>query len=185
MIGRYTTNEHAKSESHREAERHGLKKGFPQGGSISIIRLPDKRVIDSQHIKTRLFWEDNLPSTIGARTILTLTDSPTEVTHIPTKARHDKDDISRHLQKQHRETLNYIITTSRYLTDIRTTLETDVRVERGMILTELGGWVLIDKHENENGRISMMILEYETFHGEFQGEQSRTGRKYTTQLKRL
>ena len=182
---RYTTNEHAKSESHREAERRGLKKGFPQGRSISIIRLPDKRVIDSQDDKTRLFWEDNLPSTIAARTILTLTDSPTEITHIPTKARHDKDDISRHLQKQHRETLNYIITTSRYLTDIRTTLETDVRVERGMILTELGGWVLIDKHENENGRISMMILEYETFHGEFQYEQSRTGRKYTTRLDRL
>ena len=31
----------------------------------------------------------------------------------------------------------------------------------------------------------MMILEYETYHGEFQSEQSRTGRKYTTKLERL
>ena len=31
-----------------------------------------------------------------------------------------------------------------------------------MILTELGGWVLIDKHENENSKISMTIMEHVT-----------------------
>ena len=182
---RYITNELAKPESHRKAEKIGLTKGFPEGRSITIIRLPDKRVTETQDDKTRIFWEDNLPSTIGTRTILTLTDSPTKITHIPTKGRYDQDDINRHLKKQHRESLNHITTTSRYWTDIETTLQTDVRVERGMILTELGGWVLIDKHENENARISMNILEHETYHGEFPGEQARTGRKYTTDLTRL
>ena len=147
--------------------------------------MPDKRVTKTQDDMTRIFWEDNLPSTIGARTILTLADKPTKITHIPTKGKYDQGDIYRHLQKRHRESLNHITTTSRYWTDIETTLQTGVRVERGMILTELGGWVLIDKHENENARISMNILEYETYHGEFPGEQARTGRKYTTDLARL
>jgi hypothetical protein len=133
----------------------------------------------------KIYWTDNLPSAIGARTILTITDKPTKTTHIPTKAKYDKDDISRHLQKKNRETLNYITTTSRYVTDIDTTLETNVRVERGMILTELGGWVLIDKHENENGRNSMMIMEHETFNGNFLEGEYRTGHRYTERINRL
>jgi hypothetical protein len=108
---RYITNELAKPESHRKAEKIGLTKGFPEGKSITIIRLPDKRVTETQDDKTRILWEDNLPSTIGTRTILTLTDSPTKITHIPTKGRYDQDDINRHLKKQHRESLNHITTT--------------------------------------------------------------------------
>ena len=69
---RYISHESAKSKSHREAERWGLKKGFPQGKSLSITRIPDSRAVDSQHNKTRIYWVDNLPSAIGARTILTL-----------------------------------------------------------------------------------------------------------------
>jgi hypothetical protein len=81
--------------------------------------------------------------------------------------------------------MDYITTTSRYMTDIEPTLEKDVRVERGMILTEIGGWVLIDKHENENGRNSMMIMEHETYHGDFQVNEYRTGHRYTAKLNRL
>jgi hypothetical protein len=66
------------------------------------------------------------------------------------------------------------------MTDIETTLKTDVRVERGMILTELGGWVLIDKHENENSKIGMTIMEYLTMNSDFQSNEYRTGQKYTT-----
>jgi hypothetical protein len=51
------------------------------------------------------------------------------------------------------------MTTSRYYTSIETTQTTRVRVEKGMVLTELGGWVLIDKDENENGRITMAIMK--------------------------
>jgi hypothetical protein len=49
-----------------------------------------------------------------------------------------------------------------------------------MILTELGGWVLIDKHENENSKISMTIMEHVTYNSDFQHKEYRTGHKYTT-----
>jgi hypothetical protein len=55
-------------------------KGFPQGEIMSITRIPDIRAKDSQHNKTRIYWADNLPSAIGARTILTLTDRPAKTT---------------------------------------------------------------------------------------------------------
>ena len=56
------------------------------------------------------------------------------------------------------------------MTDIETALKKDVRVERGMILTELGGWVLIDKHENENSKVSMTIMGHVTYNSNFQSE---------------
>jgi hypothetical protein len=47
-----------------------------------------------------------------------------------------------------------------------------------MILRELGGWVLIDKHENENSRICMAILDARTAESDFQKGEYRTGRRY-------
>jgi hypothetical protein len=52
----YITNASAKSKSHEEAEGIGLEKGFPQGKSLSITRIPDERAKDSQHNKTRIYW---------------------------------------------------------------------------------------------------------------------------------
>ena len=58
------------------------------------------------------------------------------------------------------------------MTDIETALKKGIciRVERGMILTELGGWVLIDKHENENSKVSMTIMGHVTYNSNFQSE---------------
>ena len=39
---------------------------------MSITRIPDIRARDTLHKKARIYWADNLPSAIGARTILTL-----------------------------------------------------------------------------------------------------------------
>jgi hypothetical protein len=80
----YIRNAFAKSKSHEEAERIGLVKGFPQGMSLSITRIPDRRAKDSQHNKTRIYWADNLPSAIGARTILTLTNRQTSKNNVRT-----------------------------------------------------------------------------------------------------
>jgi hypothetical protein len=49
-----------------------------------------------------------------------------------------------------------------------------------MILTQLGEWVglLIDKHENENSRVCMAIMDAWTADSDFQNGEYRTGRRY-------
>jgi hypothetical protein len=54
-----------------------------------------------------------------------------------------------------------------------------------LYITELGGWVLIDKHENEYGKMSMTIMGHVTYNSKFQSEEYRTGHKYTTIPKRI
>jgi hypothetical protein len=154
----YKSNSKADRKSHEAAKKLGLTKGFPTGRSLTIARLPDKRALKATHDKAKIYWNHNLPSAIGARTILTLTDMAGKTTYVPTSTRNDKHSGNRSLRVQERIFGSYIRTNSRYTTTIETTQTTKVRVEKGMILTELGGWVLIDKHENENSRISMAIL---------------------------
>jgi hypothetical protein len=56
---------------------------------MAITRIPDKRAPDATHERARVYWEHNLPTAIGSRTILTPTDTPRKTTSIPTNTKFD------------------------------------------------------------------------------------------------